>query len=868
MAWEELAPKVINDLSRDLNITPQAAAGIVGQLGYESEGLQAINERQPVVQGSRGGFGWAQWTGPRRREFESWAGRQGMDINTPEANYGFLVHELKNTPESRVLEKLQGVKDPQQAGRIFTDTFLRPGVPAYDKRASWTEKAMNAIIPAAQAGEDWWSSAPVVEEPSADSWWQGAPVVGEPQPEQPTGGGMGFMEQIGRQVALTGRAGLQGVGQALGVFTEPIRMAVNPGLRALGLPEAAPTSQVAKAAADFIGLPVPQTSMERIGSGTAEIMSGAGSIMGVAGALARGATGMTQTALQALASNPGMQTSSAMGAGLAGTASRESGDGPVGQMAASLFGGLAAPMALSGIRAAASRIGGTAAALSPQAVTARVNQALSESGVDIRTIPGRVRQQIEAEAARALKAGGDLDPAAIQRLSDFARINGATPSRGMLTQDPSQITREMNLAKQQAAMGKTDGVSLPNIQAQNNAALVRALDDLGASSTDDAFTAGAKAISSLTNRLKNQRAKVSDLYSLARDSQGRSFPLDGREFADNAIKALDDALVGGSLPADVRSHLNRISSGEVPFTVDYAEQLKTMMAQLQRGATDGNARYALGLVRQALDNADVLPLGQQTAAQGARAVNPGNLPSVPGSTNLGQEAVDAFNRARSAFRAMSKQVENSPALTALADGNISPDNFIQKFVVSPTAKVSEVQRLGRLLASDPGAKDAIKVSLLQHLKSKALGGLPDDIGSAKFSPAAYARALEQIGDRKLSVFFAPDEVQQLKALSRVGRLMVNQPIGSAVNNSNSGAAVLASVLNAMGNLGKAVKIFGVDRQIQALENALSQRSALNVPSALARPAVQPQLGFRFNATPASVYGALLSGQGSNDRDRN
>lgn len=227
MAWEELAPKVINDLSRDLNITPQAAAGIVGQLGYESEGLQAINERQPVVPGSRGGFGWAQWTGPRRREFESWAGQQGMDINTPEANYGFLVHELKNTPESRVLEKLQGVQDPQQAGRIFTDTFLRPGIPAYDKRASWTEKAMNAIIPTAQAGEDWWSSAPVVEEPGANAWWQGAPVVEESQAAQqptPEGGGiwqgfmMGLQDPIDAGAQILRRAVPEGVGQAVDQF--------------------------------------------------------------------------------------------------------------------------------------------------------------------------------------------------------------------------------------------------------------------------------------------------------------------------------------------------------------------------------------------------------------------------------------------------------------------------------------------------------------------------------------------------------------------------------------------------------------------------------------------------------------------------
>lgn len=150
--FDALAPQVIAGLSRDLRITPQQAAGIVGQLGFESEGLQAINERQPVVPGSRGGFGWAQWTGPRRRQFEAWAAQNNMDVSAPQANYGFLVHELTNTPESRALEQIRQAPDAQTAGRVFTDAFLRPGVPAYDKRASWTEKALNFIMPTAQAG--------------------------------------------------------------------------------------------------------------------------------------------------------------------------------------------------------------------------------------------------------------------------------------------------------------------------------------------------------------------------------------------------------------------------------------------------------------------------------------------------------------------------------------------------------------------------------------------------------------------------------------------------------------------------------------------------------------------------------------------
>lgn len=152
MPWNDLAPRAIASLARDLQLTPEQAAGVIGQLGFESEGLQPINERQPVVPGSRGGFGWAQWTGPRRQQFEQWAQEQGLDINTPDANYGFLLHELQG-PESRILGDLRKAPDATTAGRIFTQRFLRPGEPHQDQRDSWAQRALEFLVPSAEAAE-------------------------------------------------------------------------------------------------------------------------------------------------------------------------------------------------------------------------------------------------------------------------------------------------------------------------------------------------------------------------------------------------------------------------------------------------------------------------------------------------------------------------------------------------------------------------------------------------------------------------------------------------------------------------------------------------------------------------------------------
>ena len=84
-----------DDLAKDLGLNPFQAAGIVSNL-YAESGLRGINERHPLIPGSRGGFGWAQWTGPRRRQFEAYAAAHHLDPSSDAANYGFLVEDMKS----------------------------------------------------------------------------------------------------------------------------------------------------------------------------------------------------------------------------------------------------------------------------------------------------------------------------------------------------------------------------------------------------------------------------------------------------------------------------------------------------------------------------------------------------------------------------------------------------------------------------------------------------------------------------------------------------------------------------------------------------------------------------------------------------
>jgi hypothetical protein len=135
---------VAQRLQKDFGLSPAAAAGFAGNLAHESGNFKTLQEKNPMVAGSRGGFGWAQWTGPRRRQFESWAAQNGLDPSSPEANYGFLKTELQGS-EGGVLAKLKGVNDPAQAAQIVSQNYLRPGIPHMDSRIQYANQIAGSM---------------------------------------------------------------------------------------------------------------------------------------------------------------------------------------------------------------------------------------------------------------------------------------------------------------------------------------------------------------------------------------------------------------------------------------------------------------------------------------------------------------------------------------------------------------------------------------------------------------------------------------------------------------------------------------------------------------------------------------------------
>lgn len=130
---------VSSDYIRDGLITrglpPHVAQGIILNLRDESGLNPDLNERSPVVAGSRGGYGLAQWTGPRRRDLEAFAEAQGRPVSDPDVQMDFLLQEL-NGPEADAYQRLLNSGSTSEAARAFLDHFERPTEAHRQRRAA------------------------------------------------------------------------------------------------------------------------------------------------------------------------------------------------------------------------------------------------------------------------------------------------------------------------------------------------------------------------------------------------------------------------------------------------------------------------------------------------------------------------------------------------------------------------------------------------------------------------------------------------------------------------------------------------------------------------------------------------------------
>lgn len=128
-----IGAQLMADLQSTFGLTKEQAAGIVGNLHWESAGFSAFY--QNGITPGAGGVGYAQWDGSRRKAFLNYAQATGQDPQSYGANFGYLVQELQG-PEAYALQAVRATSSAADAAVAFEQTFERAGVPALQQRAA------------------------------------------------------------------------------------------------------------------------------------------------------------------------------------------------------------------------------------------------------------------------------------------------------------------------------------------------------------------------------------------------------------------------------------------------------------------------------------------------------------------------------------------------------------------------------------------------------------------------------------------------------------------------------------------------------------------------------------------------------------
>ena len=608
----------------------------------------------------------------------------------------------------------------------------------------------------------------------------------------------GFGERLGRSVGLAGRAAVEGAGELAGIVTNPITYAANqiPGVNL------DTTAELATRGADYAGLPSPENTSERLSSQAMKWVVPAGAVARGANAVAKGGSQLASTIARApgpsmtrweafakgsnqlaetLARAPGSQMTGAAAGGVSSEYVRETGGGPVAQLAAGLgggFGGAAMPALAqklgNGVMAVVNSLRGTQTDI--RQINLALEQILATNGITLDELGGSIRANLVEEMQVAISQGREINPDIVRRLADHALV-GTTPIRSTVTLDPAHITQEKNLAKIGANSTDDNLMRLHQIQNENDKVLTRNLNEMGAGTERTAYDAGQRVKEGLrtvddTRPMTGppspgpSKQVVDRAYRAVRAADGRYAGINTRAFSTAANDALDQNQLGYVLPAEARAWLNNVSDGTIPLNVNVMEQSDSMLSGLQRTANrKGESQQALAIqhVRNALWEAPI-------------------------DTAAGERAAQQYHLARRLARERFRLIEENPAMRAALD-DADPDKFMNTYVLGTgnDASVRNVRALARDLRVVPEAFQAARENILYYIKGKAMGANADE--TSNFSAAGYNRVIKSIGLEKLQAFFSPAEVRRLRAVGRVAGYEKYQPVGSAVNNSNTTAAL-------------------------------------------------------------------------------
>jgi hypothetical protein len=118
-----------------------------------------------------------------------------------------------------------------------------------------------------------------------------------------------------------------------------------------------------------------------------------------------------------------------------------------------------------------------------------------------------------------------------------------------------------------------------------------------------------------------------------------------------------------------------------------------------------------------------------------------------------------------------------------------PLNFAKKHIIG--GRLDDLQRMRTEIGNSPEMLQQVRRRMVEYILRRGSA----DMDKTTFTSKGMEDGLRSLTRQRLEVFFSPEEIQQIEMAIAVGRNIQAQPIGSAVNNSNTGAMIAARLLS-------------------------------------------------------------------------
>lgn len=149
--FDRIAPILMADFVKTFGLTPNQAAGFVGNFGAESSLISGQQEGEPLgttedIRGRTGGIDWPQWTGQtkggRRRAFGDFVESKGLPYPSYAASWGFVQEELRTT-HKHALEQVRKTTTLKAAVETAEAHYEKAGVKNWASRHAHAARALS-----------------------------------------------------------------------------------------------------------------------------------------------------------------------------------------------------------------------------------------------------------------------------------------------------------------------------------------------------------------------------------------------------------------------------------------------------------------------------------------------------------------------------------------------------------------------------------------------------------------------------------------------------------------------------------------------------------------------------------------------------